>query len=105
MLQVYDCDIVHIPRKSNPADFPSKAQCEGAQEHGGCTCPGGVDGPTAAFGRWSGAKREDSKKIERSFQGQVEKMNSLHSLNSLLVSRSNISLEPQLRETILKGLS
>ena len=46
-------------------------------------------------------------KLDEVFKGQAEKVNSLHSLNSLksvFVRRSRISLEPQLRKTILKEL-
>ena len=46
-------------------------------------------------------------KLDEVFKGQVGKANSLHSLNSLksvFVTRSRISLELQLRKTILKGL-
>ena len=45
------------------------------------------------------------EKLDEVFKGQAGKMNSFNSFNSLLVSRSNISLEPQLREKNLKGLS
>ena len=43
-------------------------------------------------------------KLDEVFKGQAGKMNAVNSFNSLYVSRSNISLEPRLRETILQGL-
>ena len=43
-------------------------------------------------------------KLKEVFKGQAGKINSLNSFTSLLITRSNISLETQLREKILKGL-
>ena len=46
-------------------------------------------------------------KLDEVLKGQAGKVDSLHSLNSLksvFVTRNRISLEPQLRKTILKGL-
>ena len=47
------------------------------------------------------------ERLDEVFKGQMGKVNSLHSLNSfssILVTSSRISLEPQLRKTILNGL-
>ena len=36
VLQGYDCDIIHIPGKHNPADFLTCRSIIGNEEHGGC---------------------------------------------------------------------
>ena len=47
VLQGYDCEIVHIPGKDNPADFLLQ-KCEGDQEFGGCARRRGIVGPSSS---------------------------------------------------------
>ena len=107
VLQGYDCDIVHIAGKSNPADFLSRRSVKELRSMVDVRALEESMVQRLRLGDGQITDEMIQDKLDDIFKGQAGKVNSLHSLNSLskiFVTRSKISLEPQLRKAILTGL-
>ena len=107
VLQGYDCDIVHIPRKSNPADFLSRRSMKELKSMVDVHAQEESMVQRLRLGDGQVPEEKIQDKLDEVFKGQSGKVSSLKSFNSLstiLVTRSKISLEQQLRKSILRGL-
>ena len=107
VLQGYDCDIVHIPGKSNPADFLSRRSVKELKSMVDVRAQEESMVQRLRLGDGQVPEDKIQEKLDEVFKGQAGKVNSLHSFNSLstiLMARSTITLESQLRNKILKGL-
>ena len=107
VLQGYDCDIVHIPGKSNPADFLSRRSVKELKSMVDVRAQEESMVQRLRLGDGQVPEDKIQDKLDEVFKGQAGKVNSLHSFNSLstiLMARSTITLESQLRNKILKGL-
>ena len=107
VLQGYDCDIVHIPGKSNPADFLSRRSVQELKSMVDVRAQEESMVQRLRLGDGQVPEDKIQEKLDEVFKGQAGKVNSLHSFNSLstiLMARSTITLESQLRKNILIGL-
>ena len=104
VLQGYDCDIVHIAGKSNPANFLSRRNVKELRSMVDVRALEESMVQRLLLGEGQITDEVIQDKLDEVFKGQAGKVNSLNSFSSILVTRSRISLEPQLRKTILKGL-
>ena len=101
VLQGYDCDIVHIPGKSNPADFLSRRSVQELKSMVDVRAQEESMVQRLRLGDGQVPEDKIQEKLDEVFKGQAGKVNSLHSFNSLstiLMARSTITLESAIEE-------
>ena len=107
VLQGYDCDIGHIPGKSNPADFLSRRSVKELKSMVDVRAQEESMVQRLRLGDGQVPEEKIQEKLDEVFKGQPGKVNSLHSFKFFEYSfgdaRSKISLEPQLSKAILTG--
>ena len=113
VLQGYDCDIVHIARKANPADYLSQCSIQELRSMVDVRATEKSMVQRLRLGEGKSTDEDIQKKLDQVFQhGQPEgsseqnncQANSLHSLNSfrssILSTRSTILLESKLKREV-----
>ena len=116
VLQGYDCDIVHIAGKANPADYLSRRSIQELKSMMDVRATEESMVQKLRLGEGKSTDEDIQKKLDQVFQhGQPEssseqnncQANSLHSLNSIrssiLSTRSTILLESELKREVREG--
>ena len=101
-----DCDIVHIAGNPKPADFLSNRSMKELRSMVDVHALKESMVQRLRLGKGQVTDENIQEKLDEVFKGPIGKINSLHSSNSsssILVTKNRISLESQLRKTILKG--
>ena len=111
VLQGYDCDICHIPGKSNPADFLSRRSIRDVRNMVDVRAEEESLVKRLQLGEDTSAdeiQRRLDKIFERSRPELAQVVGRTHadrdSLHSLLVARTRVTLAPDLRDAIKQGL-
>ena len=118
VLQGYDCDIVHIARKANPADYLSRRSIQELRSMVDVRATEESMVQRLRLGEGKSTDEDIQKKLDQVFQhGQPEssseqnkgQANSLHSFNSfrssIFATRSSIQLDSDLKREIKIGLN
>ena len=116
VLQGYDCDIVHIAGKSNPADYLSRRSIQELRSMVDVHATEESMVQRLRLGEGKSTDEDIQRKLDEVFQyGQLEgssehnkcQANSLHSLysfrSSILSTRSTVLLEPEMKREVREG--
>ena len=111
VLQVYDCDIVHILGKDNPADFLTRRSIQELRSMADVRAEEESLVQRLRLNAGDSGETEIQKKLDEIFLKSrtgaatvaVNKENSLHSLHSLFVTNARVTLEDNLRDLIKEG--